>query len=111
MQFAACVWRLLHQIPRGRVVTYGDLARALGKPHAARAVAQACARNPHPIATPCHRVVMGDGSVGGYSGPGGVPQKIALLRSEGVQIDRGEIVHWASAPYRYPLSLPQSHCS
>jgi methylated-DNA-[protein]-cysteine S-methyltransferase len=86
------VWSLLRKIPRGRVTTYADLARALGSPRAARAVAQACARNPHPIVTPCHRVVMSDGSIGGYSGPGGERRKAALLTAEGIRIQNKHIV-------------------
>lgn len=101
MAFSERVWQLLQCIPRGRVVTYRDLARALGQPRAARAVAQACARNPHPIITPCHRVIMSDGRIGGYSGPGGVRQKIVLLQSEGAQIHRGKIVRLESTRYQF----------
>jgi O-6-methylguanine DNA methyltransferase len=77
----ARTWRLLETIPRGEVWTYGDLARRLGRPSAARAVGQACAANPLLIVVPCHRVVRSDGSAGGYRA--GHARKAALLRAEG----------------------------
>lgn len=60
------VWRFLRRIPPGSTVTYGDVARSLGRPGAVRAVARACAANPVAIAIPCHRVVRSDGTLGGY---------------------------------------------
>ena len=73
----------VQKIPRGEYLTYGDLARRIGKPGAARAVGQALGSNPIPILIPCHRVLAADGSLGGYSGRGGVRTKEALLRLEG----------------------------
>lgn len=73
----------LRRIPVGEVRTYGEIARAVGQPGAARAVGTACARNPVPLLIPCHRVVRGDGSLGGYSLTGGVGLKRRLLESEG----------------------------
>ena len=73
----------VQKIPRGEYLTYGDLARRIGKPSAARAVGQALGSNPIPILIPCHRVLASDGSLGGYSGRGGVRTKEALLRLEG----------------------------
>jgi len=74
------VWRLTRLIPYGETRSYGWLARRLGKIGAARAVGQALARNRLPVIVPCHRVVRGDGSLGGYSG--GVGVKESLLRLE-----------------------------
>ena len=74
------VWDEMLQIPCGEVKTYGDLAKRLGAP--ARAVGTACGRNPIPVIIPCHRVVA-TGSLGGYSGEGGVETKLALLGLEG----------------------------
>jgi methylated-DNA-[protein]-cysteine S-methyltransferase len=71
------------RIPWGAVWTYGQVARAIGKPRASRAVGQALGRNPIPIVIPCHRVVAGDGGLGGYSGGGGLESKKWLLRREG----------------------------
>jgi methylated-DNA-[protein]-cysteine S-methyltransferase len=71
------------QIPCGQVTTYGQLARRIGRPGAARAVGQALGHNPIPIILPCHRVLASDGSLGGYSGRHGVRTKAHLLRLEG----------------------------
>ena len=84
------------RIPRGSVTSYGDLAKKISAPGAARAVGSALAKNPFPLIIPCHRVVKSDGSVGQFGG--GTEFKKALLRLEGVQIDdRGRI---ASAFFR-----------
>lgn len=78
------VYELLQRIPAGSVATYGDIANALGNPRAARAVGRILGRNPNPIVVPCHRVVKSDGTLGGYSGPGGIHSKRELLRKEGL---------------------------
>jgi methylated-DNA-[protein]-cysteine S-methyltransferase len=80
-EFQQRVWRALLQIPIGRLGTYGDIARELGVPAAARAVGAAIGRNPISIIVPCHRVVGRDGSLTGYAG--GLPRKQALLQLEG----------------------------
>ena len=84
--FQVKVWKYLKTIPEGKVITYKQLAKAINMPKAARAVANACAKNPYAPIIPCHRVIRSDGSLGGYSGPGGIKQKIKLLRSEKVKI-------------------------
>jgi methylated-DNA-[protein]-cysteine S-methyltransferase len=71
-------------IPKGRVSTYGRIAKHLGVPRGARAVGNALARNPFPIVIPCHRAVRSNGQLGGYRG--GVEMKQALLEMEGVKI-------------------------
>jgi len=76
------VWSQLLAIPAGKTRTYLDVAQAINRPKATRAVAQACGANPVAVVVPCHRVVMSDGSIGGYSGLPGV--KKALLEAEGV---------------------------
>jgi O-6-methylguanine DNA methyltransferase len=78
-------WRALTNIPYGHTVSYGDLARTLGSPKAARAAGAACGANPVPIIAPCHRVLGSDGSLHGFGG--GVPVKAWLLRHEGVLLD------------------------
>jgi O-6-methylguanine DNA methyltransferase len=72
--------RTMAAIPHGETRTYGDLAKALGRP--AQAIGQACGANPIPILIPCHRV-LGASGLGGFSAPGGVETKIALLKLEG----------------------------
>lgn len=81
--FQLAVWKKLAQLPFGKVVTYGDLARTIGRPSACRAVANAVGKNPLLIVFPCHRVVAANG-LGGFSG--GISVKRALLRLEQVEI-------------------------
>ncbi len=71
------------RIPRGRVRSYGVIARAVGRPGAARAVGRALARNPFPLVIPCHRAVRSDGTLGGFQG--GLVLKRALLELEGIE--------------------------
>jgi O-6-methylguanine DNA methyltransferase len=82
-EFQRQVLGAVRDVPRGRHITYGELAQRIGRPHAARAVGRALGSNPMPIVIPCHRVLAADGSLGGYSGRGGVRTKRALLQLEG----------------------------
>ena len=83
-KFQLKVWDFLKKIPKGTVKTYSEVAEAIGKPLAVRAVANAIGKNPYPIRIPCHRVIRSDGSLGGYSGTGGVKKKKNLLKKEGI---------------------------
>tara|TARA_B100001173_G_C15790748_1_gene463348 strand:- start:285 stop:560 length:276 start_codon:yes stop_codon:yes gene_type:complete len=85
-KFQIKVWNYLKKIPRGKVKTYLEVAKAIGKPRAFRAVANACAKNPYAPKIPCHRVIRTDGGLGGYSGRGGIKTKLRLLRSEKLNI-------------------------
>ncbi len=85
-EFQIEVWKELSKIPKGEVRTYKQIAKSIGKPKSSRAVANACAKNPYPIVIPCHRVIRSDGTVGGYSGKGGVKLKKELLKKEGVRL-------------------------
>jgi AraC family transcriptional regulator, regulatory protein of adaptative response / methylated-DNA-[protein]-cysteine methyltransferase len=78
--FQRRVWTHLQSIPFGATRSYSQVARAIGRPTAVRAVARACATNPVPVAIPCHRVVREDGSMGGYRW--GIERKKALLKME-----------------------------
>jgi len=89
-KFQASVLGLVSKVPRSKVTTYKELARALGRPHAWRAVANALARNPHPIKIPCHRVVRSDGKIGGYKL--GTKQKVKLLAAENIEVQNGKIL-------------------
>ena len=82
-KFQQQVWRYLQKIPYGKVITYKEIAIKLNKPNSARAIANACAKNPYAPSIPCHRVIRSDGKLGGYSGPGGVKTKEKLLKKEG----------------------------
>lgn len=81
-EFQKKVWAALRDIPWGETRSYGDIARAIGKPTACRAVGMANGRNPLPIFIPCHRVIGTNGSITGYSG--GLEKKRFLLRLEGI---------------------------
>jgi O-6-methylguanine DNA methyltransferase len=85
--FRTKVWEVLRTIPYGRVRSYGWVAKKIGKPQAARAVGGACGANPVPLLVPCHRVVAGDGSLGGFSG--GLQVKKRLLKLEGSITGKG----------------------
>ena len=85
-KFQLKVWKYLKTIPKGKVKTYKEVAIGINRPKSSRAVANACAKNPYAPKIPCHRVIRSDGCLGGYSGKGGIRQKLRLLRSEKVQI-------------------------
>ena len=80
-KFQQRVWSMMEQIPYGKTITYGEIAKALSS--SARAVGMACGANPIPVIIPCHRVVAAN-DMGGYSGDGGVETKRALLCLERV---------------------------
>ena len=71
------------KIPKGKVKSYKQVAVGINRPRSARAVANACGKNPYPPKVPCHRVIRSDGSLGGYSGSGGIKTKKKLLKKEG----------------------------
>ena len=85
-KFQLKVWKYLESIKKGTVKTYKEVAIAIKNPKSARAVANACAKNPYAPKIPCHRVIRSDGSLGGYSGKGGIKKKLKLLRYEKVRI-------------------------
>ncbi len=82
--FQLSVWAKLREIPYGTTVSYADIARAIGRPRAVRAVGAANGQNPIPIIVPCHRVIGKDGSLTGYGG--GLELKSLLLRIEGISV-------------------------
>jgi len=86
--FQRRVWQELQRIPRGTTTTYKQVAKALGKPRAVRAVAQACASNPVSIVVPCHRVVRADGNLAGYRWGLGRKQKLLEREQGGAEVSR-----------------------
>ena len=80
--FQKKVWEELKKIPFGQTRSYKQVAIAIGHPQSARAVANACAKNPFAPQVPCHRVIRSDGNLGGYSGEGGTKKKAELLSIE-----------------------------
>jgi len=84
--FQVKVWKFLKKIKKGEVKTYKEVAIAIKRPKAARAVANACAKNPYAPKIPCHRVIRSDGTLGGFSAPGGTKTKKKILRKEGYSL-------------------------
>ena len=85
-KFQKKVWNYLKTIRKGTVKTYKQVAIGINRPKSARAVANAVGKNPFAPRIPCHRVIRSDGSLGGYSGKGGVKTKKLLLKREGIII-------------------------
>ena len=83
-KFQIKVWKYLKTIPKGQIRTYLEVAKAIKRPKAVRAVANAIAKNPYSPKVPCHRVIRSDGRLGGYSGLGGIKTKKKLLKLEGI---------------------------
>lgn len=103
MSFAEQVYALVRKVPKGKVTTYKDLAHALNS-GAYRAVGQALRCNPYAPQVPCHRVVASNGSLGGFNGAKDGPdiqRKIALLNSEGVRINDGQVVDFAKKRHTF----------
>lgn len=97
------VYNMLLNIPRGKVVTYGSIAKVLGNPKASRLIGQIIGRNPNPISVPCHRVVMSNGKIGGYMY--GIDKKIDLLRKEGIVItENNKVLNFENIKYTPELN-------
>lgn len=103
MNFDERVWKLMEKIPRGRVTTYGQIARKLNT-KAYRAVGNACRKNPYAPRVPCHRVVRSDGTIGGFGGKTSgktVGEKTQLLREEKVEIRNGRVLDFEKVLFRF----------
>jgi methylated-DNA-[protein]-cysteine S-methyltransferase len=90
MDYDESVYRVLMQVPKGKVTTYKLIACALGNPRSSRAVGNALGRNPDPDGPPCYRVIKSDGSLGGYAG--GLQEKIRRLRADGITVKDGRVL-------------------
>lgn len=97
--FEEKVWSALKKIPKGRVSTYGEIAKAIGNKNSARAVGNACNKNPFSPKIPCHRIVQSNGNLGGFAK--GKKKKIELLKKEGIQIEKGKIVGFEEKSFRF----------
>lgn len=98
-EFQKKVWKICSRVPKGKVSTYGLIAKALECPDAARAVGQALGKNKKLIKIPCHRVIKSSGEIGGYAK--GPKAKKKLLRSEGVMVRKGRVVNFNKIIYRF----------
>ena len=88
--FARSVYEVARGVGPGETTTYGEIAKQLGTPHAAREVGQALGRNPVPIVVPCHRVLGAGGRLVGFSAPGGVATKLRMLAIEQAVAPHGQ---------------------
>ncbi len=91
MTFDEAVYEYLKRVPRGRVTTYGAIARAIGRPRASRLVGNALHRNPTPVVIPCHRVVNREGRLAPAFAFGGIDMQKKLLEAEGVEVRDGYV--------------------
>lgn len=98
-EFENCVLEIIKKIPKGKVSTYEGIAKAIGKPRAARAVGNALNKNPHAPRVPCHRVVKSNGEIGGYAL--GAKEKVKILKSEGVEVKNGRVVDFGGKFFRF----------
>ena len=83
------VWEKCKRIPKGKVSTYGEIAKAIGSKNSSRAVGNALNKNPFAPIVPCHRVIQSNGSIGGFAT--GSNKKIKMLKNEGIEIKNGKI--------------------
>ncbi len=91
MNFYESVYEYLKSVPKGKVVTYGMIAAAIGRPRASRQVGNALHRNPQPVVIPCHRVVNREGRLAPAFAFGGEQVQAELLRGEGVEVKNGYV--------------------
>jgi len=89
MDFDQKVWNAIKRIPKGKVSTYGEIAKEINSPYSARAVGNACNKNLFSPEVACHRVVKSDGSIGGFAH--GTKKKIAMLEKEGIEIKKDKV--------------------
>ena len=91
------VYRKLLQVPKGKVTSYGDLAKAVGLENGQRSIGMIMKKNPFPVIVPCHRVVKSDGKIGGYVY--GERVKSHMLLKEGIKIKDGKIIDFAKEKF------------
>lgn len=93
------IYKKLLEVPKGKITTYGELAKAVGLKNGQRAVGKIMNKNPYPVIIPCHRVVKSDGKVGGYAY--GEEIKSGMLIREGIIIKNGKIMDLENKIYRF----------
>ena len=93
------IYKKLLEVPKGKVTTYGELAKAVGMMNGQRAVGRVMNKNPYPAIIPCHRVINSDGKIGGYAY--GEEVKSNMLTKEGIKIKDGKILDLEDRLYRF----------
>lgn len=98
-EFEKQVLVMVRKIPSGRVSTYAEIAKAISRPGAVRAVGNALNKNPDAPIVPCHRVVKSNGEIGGYAR--GIEKKIKLLNKEGVAINNNQVIDFSDIIFKF----------
>ncbi len=93
------VYKKLLEVPPGKIITYGELAKAVGLKNGQRKIGQIMKNNPFPIIIPCHRVVKSDGTVGGYAF--GIERKVNILSKEGIKTSKGKILDYKNRLFSF----------
>lgn len=93
------IYKKLLEVPKGKITTYGELAKAVGLKNGQRAVGKIMNKNPYPVIIPCHRVIKSDGKIGGYAY--GEEIKSDMLTREGIVIKNGKILDLKNKIYRF----------
>ena len=93
------IYKKLLEVPKGKITTYGELAKAVGLKNGQRAVGKIMNKNPYPVIIPCHRVIKSDGKIGGYAY--GEEIKSNMLSKEGIKIQNGKISDFENSIYRF----------
>lgn len=99
MKLEEKVYKKLLEVPKGKVTTYGDLAKAIGLKNGQRVIGRIMNKNPYPVIVPCHRVIKSDGKIGGYAW--GEKVKAKMLSNEGIKIKNGKILDVEKTIYRF----------
>jgi len=93
------IYKKLLEVPKGKITTYGELAKAVGLKNGQRAVGKIMNKNPYPVIIPCHRVINSNGKIGGYAY--GQEIKSNMLSKEGIKIQNGKILDLENSIYRF----------
>ena len=99
MSLANKVYKQLSKVPKGKVTTYGELAKAVGLKNGQRAIGRIMNKNPYPVIIPCHRVIKSDGKIGGYAY--GEKSKTKMLDREGIKIQNGKVMDFEKTIFRF----------
>lgn len=99
MKLEEKVYKKLLEVPKGKVTTYGELAKAIGLKNGQRVIGKIMNKNPYPVIIPCHRVIKSDGKIGGYAW--GEKVKAKMLSNEGIKIENGKILDVEKSIYRF----------
>lgn len=99
MKLEEKVYKKLLEVPKGKVTTYRDLAKAIGLKNGQRVIGKIMNKNPYPVIIPCHRVIKSDGRIGGYAW--GEKIKTKMLSNEGIKIKKGKILDPEKTVYKF----------